>query len=111
MLEHCIHTLFYAGYDHLLHDVISKKIHEVEVSDIFVNTVTNIDIIISIIIRIEHKGTPAPVGCRHATVICNITELSFAIIQLQAVHHILIVKPCLNFTVVQVYVVECSHCF
>jgi hypothetical protein len=90
----------------LLIDVIGKEVKEVEVGDIPVNAVADVDVVIAVVIEVEHECAPTPVGGGNAAIIADLEKFAVAIVELEAVFDILIIEAGAEFGVEQVGVIE-----
>ena len=73
-------------------DVIGEEIQEVQVGDILVDAVADEDIVVAVVVHVEHQGAPAPVGGGYAGIIADLDEFAVAVIELKAVFHVLVIE-------------------
>src|SRR5215217_6602702 len=91
--------------------IIGKKIHEVEIRNIFVDTIANKNIVEAIVVCIKKQSAPTPISCRYTTVICCFQKLSIPVIYHEAVLHELMVKTFFETLAIQINIVECAKGF
>ena len=74
-------------------NIIGEKIEEVEVCQVAVDPVADENIITAVVICVEEKGAPPPVGAVYVGVIGELGKTSGAVVYLQGIAHILVVEP------------------
>ena len=59
-----------------------------------------------VVIRIQEEGTPAPIGAKYIGIIGDLRKMPVAIIYLQGIANILMIKTCFEFTVIQINIIK-----
>ncbi len=104
--QQLVDPFFFSCEHHFLQDIVRKKVHKIEIGDVFIDAVANINIGEAIVVHIEEEGAPAPVGGGHAAEIGDVKEFPAAIVELQAVFHVLVIKAGFQFGVIEVDIVK-----
>ena len=109
-IEQLVDVLFFSAERHLLVHIIGEEVKEIEIRNIPVDAVADKDVIIAIVVGVEHKGPPGPVGSRDAGKISDLGELAVAVVELEAVLYELIIETGLEFAIEETDVVKGACC-
>src|SRR5450432_914108 len=79
-LKDLFNLFFFTRQCHFMKDIIGKKFHEIKIGDVFIYSVTYINIIESVIVHIKHQSTPTPVCSGHSAIVSYVKKFSILII-------------------------------
>ena len=96
-VDYLLYFFFFARHGHALNDVVGKKVDKILAGYIAGNAIANVQVAVAVVICVKNETTPTPIACRHAAVVRRLIKLTVAVVYLQGVLHVLVVKPLLHF--------------